>query len=80
MHEEQLEQRNPVAKMVKLINRWHSVDRVYATKDQKDEIRQIIKTELKKLKPVIPSHMPARINVWLNDESIWEEDRNGIHI
>lgn len=80
IHEEQLEQRNPVAKMAKLLNRWHSIHRIYATDEQKDEIRLLIKNELKKLKPVVPANISAKIDLWLDDASNWENDRDGIHI
>lgn len=60
-----------VDKMVILINIFHSIDQRYGTEESKEELRQTIRSELKKLERRVGSALATNYRWYLNDLEAW---------
>ena len=70
------EKRNPVQKIVRLINQYWSIDQMYATAKEKQWAKSRLEGDIKKLAKNLGNTFKSTINNSLRSRSVWEDSRN----
>lgn len=78
--EKQYERKDPVAKLVRCLNQLHSVDRTYATAEEKKQLKEQVTIQIYAIKSAVPTELSSRIDLWVDNVAIWEADRDKIHL
>lgn len=75
MKEQTKERKNPIVRLVRLINQYHSIDSMDGTQDEKQWAKERLKKEIKKESKYVGKNFSNRISAFLNNREIWEEER-----
>lgn len=73
--EKKQEKSNPISLVFRLINQYHSVDRLYASEKEKIELRSLIEDQINKNKNKLPQSIKSKVAAWLSNEKLWIADR-----
>lgn len=67
-----------VAKMVDLINLYHSIEHRHGTPEQKDEARALIKKEVSKLRKQVGTGLAKNVFWYLKDHQAWNATKESL--
>lgn len=67
-----LSHKGKVDKMVDLINLYHSIEHRYGSDEDKEEARELIRNELKKLRKFLGTHLAKNCLFYLNSREEWD--------
>lgn len=69
---ESLTRNQCVAKMVDLINIYHSIEHRKGTKEEKDEAKELVMKEIRKLKSNVGTDLSKRCVMFAKNKDEWE--------
>lgn len=70
--------RNPLQRIAVLLNKYHSVDLLYGTKEDKEYTKSIIKKDIYKQLKYVSEDIHATIKASIRSKDIWDDTKNRI--
>ncbi|MBT8449853.1 MAG: hypothetical protein KJO69_09195 [Gammaproteobacteria bacterium] len=72
----QRKERDPLQRIVTLMNQYHSIDLMDGTRAEKEWAKERLETQIKKLANHISTHVKGDIFLSLKSKANWERVRN----
>jgi len=69
------DRKNPLMKIITMMNQYHSIDKMYASKEEKDWAKDRLKSEITHILKFHSSDIHGRIKASFHSIEIWEETR-----
>lgn len=70
------ERKNPSHKLIRMINQFHSIERLDGTREEKDWAKKRLRGMIYSQANNVGSHFSNMIGAYLNDENLWNRDRD----
>jgi hypothetical protein len=72
------EKKNPLLRISKLINQFHSIDLMYATYEEKEWAKKRLRFNILKISEGLNESMRSIIRISLNNKQYWENIRENL--
>lgn len=72
------EKKNPLLRISKLINQFHSIDLMYATTEEKEWAKKRLRFTITKISEGMNDSMQSIIRISINNKQYWESVRENL--